>query len=869
MPLEIWTEESNYSFGTIAERTPLDFQLPVTYENDFNDSTGLSFKVISGKLPPGLRIQDDRIIGTPFEVPRETEFKFCIRAQTGNLFADRTFKITITGQDAPTWQTNEGSLPVGQNRAYFVLDSSFIDFQLEAIDFDTTAGQELKYFISSGDGTLPPGLILTRTGRITGFIQPLLVITEFDGNGHYDTAIYDNVAYDFGQRSTNGYDSFVYDNIFFDYSSPTTLPRKLNRNYEFIVTVTDGDTIAKRKFRIYVVGDDYLRSDNTLMSSGTGVFTADNTFARTPIWTTPNYLGLRRANNYQTYLLETYDDIPGIPQAFYSLEAVNPEILANSRRVLTDENRIGNSFIRVNNATGIPSVGLRFRLSDTLITATGQIYAVTSVTTISSGVYRLGVSPSLQSDIPNDTQLLLGTESKIPPGMTFDATTGEVFGSVPYQPAITVNYRFTVNATRYFTNNESANARRIFNVDILGEVDSTIKFITGNDLGTINANIISTLAVKATTTVPNAIVIYQLISGSLPPGLTLSLSGEILGKVNQFGTAGAPGITTFDANSFILDGGTTSFDKIYEFTIRARDQYLFSQIDQTFTLSVNTPNEKLYSNISVRPFLSQRERGIFADFINDTNIFPPNAIYRLGDSNFGIQKSLRMLIYGGIETVDAAKYVEAMGKNHKRKQFRFGSIKSAQARIPGTRTTVYEVIYVEMIDPLENANGSARLSIITRPDTLTIDLSERNLTWSRNVDWLNEDAPWAFRPEHQIDVSDQSFFVGDSNQSVRFPASVTNWQERIKQVGDTEREYLPLYMRSIQPGEKRELGFVKAVPLCYTLPGESEAVLLNIKNSGFNFNQINYEIDRYIIDSVTGYGSDKYLAFKNDRTVIA
>jgi hypothetical protein len=29
MPLEIWTEQSNYSFGTIAERTALDFQLPV------------------------------------------------------------------------------------------------------------------------------------------------------------------------------------------------------------------------------------------------------------------------------------------------------------------------------------------------------------------------------------------------------------------------------------------------------------------------------------------------------------------------------------------------------------------------------------------------------------------------------------------------------------------------------------------------------------------------------------------------------------------------------------------------------------------------------------------------------------------------
>jgi hypothetical protein len=97
---------------------------------------------------------------------------------------------------------------------------------------------------------------------------------------------------------------------------------------------------------------------------------------------------------------------------------------------------------------------------------------------------------------------------------------------------------------------------------------------------------------------------------------------------------------------------------------------------------------------------------------------------------------------------------------------------------------------------------------------------------------------------------------------------VTNWQFRIKQLGETEREYLPLYMRSIQSNQKRELGFVKSVPICYCKPGQSAAILLNIKNSGFDFKQINYEIDRYIIDSVTGFGSDKYLAFNNNRTVI-
>jgi len=866
MPLEIWTEQSNYSFGTIAERTALDFQLPVSYQDNFEDSTGISFSVISGQLPPGLRIDADHIKGTAFEVPRETEFKFCIRAKLGTAFADRTYKITITGEDAPTWQTNEGLLPIGPNDAYYILDSSFVDFQMAAIDFDTTAGQSLKYFISSGDGELPPGLILTKTGRITGFIQPLLIVTSNDGSGTFDTGLYDGVAYDFGQRSTNGYDSYVYDSIFYDYSSPTTLPKKLNRNYEFIVSVTDGDSVAKRKFRIYVVGDDVFRSDNTVLQSGSSVFTADITFARVPIWITPNYLGLRRANNYQTYLLDTYDAIPGLPPAYYSLEVVNPNIESLAIKVSNDENTEGNQYLRIRNVTAIPTVGLRFRLSDTLSIGTSQVYTITGATKISTGVYRLAVSPNLAVTVPNATQILIGTDSVLPPGMIFDASTGEVFGNVPYQPAITISYEFTVKATRYFTNGESASARRIFTVDILGEVDSTIKFITDSDLGNINANIISTLAVQATTTVPNAVVIYQLLDGELPPGLTLSISGQLIGKVNQFGTVNNPGIITFDNNAFTLDAGTTTFDRAYEFTIRARDQFLFSQIDQTFTLSINTPNDKLYSNISVKPFLKQTERVIFADFINDTNIFDPNLIYRLGDNNFGIQNTLKMIIYGGIETLNVARYIEAMGRNHKKKRFKFGEVKTAEAKITGTNTIIYEVVYVEMLDPLENNKGSAALTINMADDPLPIYLDTRPVTWSRDVDKLNEDAPWSFRPNHIVSTDSEHYFAG--GQQTRFPSSVNNWRYRIKQLGETEREYLPLYMRSIQTSEKRELGFIKAVPICFTLPGKSATILLNIKNNGFNFDQINYEVDRYIIDSVTGYGNDKYLAFNNDRTAI-
>ncbi len=46
--------------------------------------------------------------------------------------------------------------------------------------------------------------------------------------------------------------------------------------------------------------------------------------------------------------------------------------------------------------------------------------------------------------------------------------------------------------------------------------------------------------------------------------------------------------------------------------------------------------------------------------------------------------------------------------------------------------------------------------------------------------------------------------------------------------------------------------------------GTSDKVVQeNITSSGFDFKDINYEIDRYIIDSTTGSSDEQYLLFAN------
>jgi hypothetical protein len=578
--------------------------------------------------------------------------------------------------------------------------------------------------------------------------------------------------------------------VFFDFNITNTPPKKLNRNYEFIVSVSDGDVTVQRKFAIFVVGDDYFRADNTYLS---GTYTSDVTYLRKPVWLTPSYLGVYRANNYVTIPLKTYDT----ENIINTLLTVNPDN-----------------------------------------------------------------SPSI-----------------LPPGMQYDVATSEIYGAVPYQPAVTKTYKFTIKSTRFSDKEETAETTRTFTIDIIGEIDSIITWNTPSELGSINANFVSTLSVVATSTISQAMLLYHVTDGFLPPGLSLDLNGEIVGKVNQYAvtdnnTVLESGLTRFydiiDSEQVFttFDNDETTVDRIYTFTVEVRDQFGVSAVNRTFTLLVNTPNQLMYSNIKVKPFLKVEQRSVWKDFINDTNVFTPSSIYRTNDPEFGLQTSLSMIMYAGIETTEAAAYVGAVGLNHKRKRFQFGNVNTAVAYAPGTTTPVYEVVYVEIIDPLEpdGKRLPSKLNLQTQNTTIKTDSSLD--FWSTEISKMSIAGPDTGRPEPIITVDSQGYYSSNSNPSTYFPNSSSIWRERINSIGASERNYLPLWMRSIQPGSRSELGFKLAVPLCYCKVGTSADILLNIKYSGFDFKQLDYTVDRYIIDAVTGDATDKYLVFRNDRITI-
>jgi YHYH protein len=692
-------------------------------------------------------------------------------------------------QQAPSFVVPYGFAFVGNEEigdVYYILDNAPISYQLSVVDQNIALSPYLNFYIPPNGGELPLGTTLSSAGLISGFTKPVFTKVTSSTNGNYDMNLYDSGPYDYGLKPNNGFDSFFYDTEVFDYSYASNIPKKLNRYYQFIVRATDGYFYEDRQFKIYVVGDDHMRADTTLIDAGTNFYKADSTYLRKPIWLTPNNIGIRRANNYVT-----------IPTYVY--------------------------------------------VSDSIVGVLTYIL-----------------------DRTNDD----GSPSKMPVGLELDEKTGVIYGSIPYQPAISKSYKFTIRAYRYDPAKDiTVSTARTFTLEIIGEVEATIKFTTSGDLGTIDAGLISNLSVSATTKIKNAVLSYTLVGGRLPPGLKLSIDGTIQGKVNQFSNTTGLGLTTIDKSKTTFDYGTTTVDRQFIFTVRAADQLNLSATTKTFSIEVITTSELAYSNIYVKPFLDSSVRVNVLSFFNNINIFTPSLIYRPSDTNFGIQNTLKMLIYPGIETVEASKYIGAFGRSY-RKQFRLGDVKKAVAKLPGTNTVLYEVVYVEVFDNQENSNGSMAsvVKINNRNYPITVNQGRSDAiddSWGSAIGIIEgSDSYRRLKlPDRAMSADYNGQLASDVNKSTIFGNSVTNMRNNVKSLGSTKRNFLPLWMRTAQSFSGVAQSFTKAIPLCYCIPGGADTILLNIKHSGFDFKMINYTVDRAIIDSVDGYIGDKYLMF--------
>ena len=295
--------------------------------------------------------------------------------------------------------------------------------------------------------------------------------------------------------------------------------------------------------------------------------------------------------------------------------------------------------------------------------------------------------------------------TQLPPDLELDSTKGLLFGLVPYQPAYTKHYDLTICATRYVstaTTSSVYTTATTFKLAVKGEVESTIEWVTDNNLGTIETGLVSELFVLARQLTSDYSIKYNQTSGTIPPGLTLERDGTFSGSVTHGST------------------GT------YTFGIEASDVYGLSAISRQFTVNIAQTDSTEYTKIYVRPFLSEQKRSAYQEFITNDFTFDPSLMYRYYDSNFGIQNQIKMVLEFGIEQTNLADYTYALRENFYRKRLYFGNVKVAVAR-DSTGTAIYEVVYVDVVDDQVNSAGQSASSVLYNKDKIYYSASVNNM----------------------------------------------------------------------------------------------------------------------------------------------
>lgn len=423
MAQPVWITPAG-SLGVIPEG--VFFQTPLeAYDPDLIDT--VYYSVIAGELPPGIQVNQSGLLtgipkavvsvqGVPAEVSEDVTNTFAVRAYTKrtvngvqviNRLADRTFTITVTGQDAPEFIT-----PAGVIANYFD-GSQVTDLQILYTDTDPADTVVVKL----AAGQLPPGLSITAQGVISGVVEP--------------TAQPDAVA---GfSRDGQGFSEYS-----FDFNTQSE-----NITYEFVLEVTDGKSSNLRTFSIVVYSRNICTADTTQLTADNTFVTADAVPTRSPLILTPTgSIGRVRSDNFFAFQFDGYDpegnqlvyvqggdSIPGLvldPNSGWLYGYIPDQGLTETTYNFT---------VTVYESVDSTIVSPAYEYSITLVGAidTEIIWVTdTNLGTINNGaVSMFEVLARNVSGIPLEYRLSSGSASSLPQGLTL-LPSGHIAGRVSF-----------------------------------------------------------------------------------------------------------------------------------------------------------------------------------------------------------------------------------------------------------------------------------------------------------------------------------------------------------------------------------------------------------------------------------------------------
>jgi len=463
MSQPVWVTQPG-SLGTIPEGVFYSIPLVAVAPADT-----VYYQVIAGALPTGMFVNESGILGgnpsaqataqgVPAPVPIDITSKFAVRAYTEKVIAgrtvidrlaDRTFTITVTGQNIPVFVTPPGTI------ATYYDGTQVSDLQVQVFTPDIYA-EEVVTLIS---GSLPPGLTISTSGIISGYV---------------------------GENTT-------------------VTPTPTETNYPFTLRVTNGVAGDVRAFNILVYARSAMTADNTVITADNTFITADVSPQIPPIILTPTgSIGTTRSNNFYTF---QFTGVDFNDQAFQFIANTTPTGLTldpNSGWLYGYIPPLGLASItypfsvRVYETANPDIISNPYNYS---LTVTGPLSGeVTWLTPSNLGTIDNGTTSTLYvaaisaSGLSLQYQLVSGSASRLPQGLqlltsgdiagrvsfdtfaldggttTFDVTTNPLYNTV-INPATSttettfdLSYTFTVNA---FSVNGVVNATQTFTITVI------------------------------------------------------------------------------------------------------------------------------------------------------------------------------------------------------------------------------------------------------------------------------------------------------------------------------------------------------------------------------------------------------------------
>lgn len=380
----------------------------------------------------------------------------------------------------------------------------------------------------------------------------------------------------------------------------------------------------------------------------------------------------------------------------------------------------------------------------------------------------------------------------LPPDLQLDTNDGFLYGILTTQTNYLTNYQFDITAIKsdkFDTFIPSTASVNTFSIDIIQKNSDIISWITTATLGTTYIYTPSFFKIAATHTETIYDLQYYSVGNDFPNGLTLNANGDILGIPTNTGT--------FDITIVATTG--TEYNKTSWNTVVASNTYPVPFAVKSFNINVIS-DSLTYTNIYAKLFLSKNQKLLYQQFIENTDVFDPNLIYRPEDTNFGVQSEFKMYIHYGIIEKTLYQY----GGN-----FLYYPLPDVE-----------KIIYVNKVDT------------ITVTNDLGIELYD--VVYINFID--------ALQGTTILNKIRSKFLKGFDDKKINF-------------------NFFPLWQTA---GSINQSNFIYGTVLCYANPGKGIQIIKNLKNYSkllghFDILNISLELDRFIIEYPTNPSKSYYL----------